>query len=134
MGKRGDIGGEHDGLAVLHLPGDPGMLPADPNGRGPFLQLRGLIQHHDRPRVTQPGHDEPLQRGQRRRPVPRMLSQQRLHPPRRGMPGPLGQLPARPAITRLGQQRPDIRERRQPRPGLREHRREQAAQLTLKPA
>ena len=99
-----------------------------------FLQLRGLIQHHDRPRVTHPGQDEPLQRGQRRRPVLGVLGQQRLHPPRRGMPSPLGQLPARPAITQLGQQRPDIRERRQPRPGLREHRREQTAQLTLKSA
>jgi hypothetical protein len=48
------------------------------------------------------------------------------------MPSPLRQLPARPAITRLGQQCPDIRERRQPRPGLREHRRKQATQLTLK--
>ena len=61
-----------------------------------------------------------------------MLSQQRLHPPRRGMPGRLGQLPARLAVTLLTQQRPDIGERRQPRPGLREHRREQAAQLTMK--
>ena len=37
------------------------------------------------------------------------------------MPGHLGQLPARPAIPRLGQQRADVRERCQPRPGLREH-------------
>jgi hypothetical protein len=49
-----------------------------------------------------------------------------------GGAGRLGQLSARPAVPRLGQQRADIRERRQPRPGLREHRREQAAQLTVK--
>ena len=48
------------------------------------------------------------------------------------MPGYLGQLPARPTIPALGQQRADVRERREPRPGLREHRREQAAQLTVK--
>ena len=132
MGAGGDVGGEHHGLAVLHLPGDPGMLAGHAHRPVAFLQLRGLIQHHDRPRVTQAGQDEPLQRGQRRRPVPGVLGQQRLHPPRRRMPSPLRQLPARPAVTRLGQQRPDIRERRQPRPGLREHRREQAAQLALK--
>jgi hypothetical protein len=97
-----------------------------------FLQLRGLIQHRDRPRVTQPRGDELLQRLQCRFPVPGVLGQQRLHPPRRGMPGRLRQLPARPAITRLGQQRTDVRERRQPRPGLREHRREQHPQLTMK--
>jgi len=61
-----------------------------------------------------------------------VLGQQRLHPPPRGMPGPLRQLPARPAVTGLGQQRADIREGRQPRPGLREHRREQRPQLTMK--
>ena len=132
MGAGRDVRGEHDGLAVLHLPGDPGMLPADPDRPGPFLQLRGLIQHHDRLRVTQVRGDEPLQRGQRRLPVPGMLGQQRLHPPRRGMPGRLGQLPARLAVPTLGQQRANVRERRQPRPGLREHRREQAAQLTVK--
>ena len=129
VGTSGHVGGEHDGLAVFHLPGDPGMLPAYPHTGLAFLQLRGLIQHHDRPWITQPRHDEPLQRGQRRRPVPGVLGQQSLHPPRRGMPGRLRQLPARPAIPRLGQQRPDIRERRQPRPGLREHPRQQPEQL-----
>jgi hypothetical protein len=61
-----------------------------------------------------------------------MLGQQRLHPPRRDMPGHLRQLPARLAVTALGQQRADIRERRQTRSGLREHRREQTTQLTVK--
>jgi hypothetical protein len=63
-----------------------------------------------------------------------MLGQQRLHPPRRCMPGLLRQLPAQPAPARPGQQRPDIRKRRQLRPGLREHRREQATQFALKAA
>ena len=75
--------------------------------------------------------DEPLQRGQRRCPVPGVLSQERLHPPRRAIPGRLRQLPARLTVPLLPQQRPDVRERRQPRPGLREHRREQGTQLTM---
>jgi hypothetical protein len=94
MGAGGDVGGEHHGPAVLHLPGDPGTLAGHAQRPVAFLQLRGLIQHHDRPRITQADKDEPLQRGQRRRPVPGVLSQQRLHPPRRRMPGPLRQLPA----------------------------------------
>ena len=128
----GDVGQEHDGLAVLHLPGDPGMLPGDPHRLRALFQFRGLIQHHDRLRITQVREDEPLQRGQRRLPVPGMLGQQRLHPPRRGMPGLLRQLPARLAVTAFGQQRADVRERRQTRSGLREHWREQASQLTVK--
>jgi hypothetical protein len=132
MRPGGDVGGEHDGVAVFHLAGDPGMLAGDPDRPVAFLQLRGLVQHHDRPRVAQVRGDEPLQRGQRRRPVPGVLGQQRLHPPRRGMPGRLGKLPARLAVPRLGQQRAEVRERRQPRPGLREHRREQRPQLTMK--
>ena len=132
MRAGGDVRGEDDGLAVLYLPGDPGMLAGDAGRRGTFLQLRGLIQHEDRLIIAQVSGDEPLQRRQRLLPVPRVLRQQRLHPPRRGMPGLLRQLPARLAVTPLRQQRPDIRKRRQPRPGLREHRSQHAPQLTLK--
>ena len=125
----GDVCGEHHGLAVLHLPGDPGILPGDPHRGGSLLQLSGLIDRQDRFRIAQPAHDEPLQRLQRRRPVPAVLREQRLYPPRRRVPGRLRQLPARPAVARLSQQRPDIGERRQPRPGLREHPRQQREQL-----
>jgi hypothetical protein len=40
------------------------MLPAHPNRRVALLQLRGLVQHHDRLRISQVREDEPLQRGQ----------------------------------------------------------------------
>jgi hypothetical protein len=33
MRPAGDVGGEHDGLAVLRLTGDPGMLPGHARGR-----------------------------------------------------------------------------------------------------
>jgi hypothetical protein len=125
----GHVRHEHDGLAVLHLPGDPGVLAGHPHRGLAFLQLRGLVQHHDRSRNAQVRQDEPLQRLQRHRPVPGVLGQQGLHPPRRrGMPGYLPELPARPAFPRPGQQRADVRER-QPRPGLREHARQQRKQL-----
>jgi len=52
------------------LPGDPGVLAGDPRRGGPFLQLGGLVDRQDRSRVAQPRSNEPLQRGQRRRPVP----------------------------------------------------------------
>jgi hypothetical protein len=110
------------------LPGDPGILPGDPRLVA-FLQLSGLIDRQDRSRIAQPAHDEPLQRGQRRRPVPAVLAQQRLHPPRRRVPGRLRQLPARPAVPRLRKQRADIGERGEPRPGLREHPRQQREQF-----
>jgi hypothetical protein len=109
---------EHDGLAVLHLPGDPGVLAGDPGRGGSFFQLGGLVQRQDRLRVAEPRGDELLQRGQRRFPVPDVLGQQSLHPPRRAVPGRLRQLPARLPVTRLGQQRADAGERRKPRPGL----------------
>jgi hypothetical protein len=41
VGAGGDVGGEHHRLAVLHLPGDPGMLPG--HAGGPLLQLGGLV-------------------------------------------------------------------------------------------
>jgi hypothetical protein len=69
----GDVSQEHDRLAVLHLPGDPGMLPGHPHRPGALFQFCGLIQHHDRLRIAQVREDEPLQRGQRRLPVPGML-------------------------------------------------------------
>jgi hypothetical protein len=104
------------------------MLPGYSYRYGAVLELGGLIKHHDRPRVTQMRHDEPLQRRQRR-PVPGVLGQERLHPPQRSVPGRFGQLPARLAVPGLGQPAaPDVRQRRQPRPSLRE----QAAQLTVR--
>ena len=57
------------------------------------------------------GQDLPA-RAQRRLPVPGMLGQQRLHPPR-PMPRPLGELPARPAVSGLGQQCADVSKGRQ---------------------
>src|SRR5256885_9173317 len=50
------------------------------------------------------------------------------------MPSGLGELPARPALPTLGQQRADISERGETGPGLREYRREQGAQLILEPS
>jgi hypothetical protein len=44
----GHIRHEHDGLAVLDLPGDPGVLAGHPDGHLALLQLSGLIQHQDR--------------------------------------------------------------------------------------
>jgi hypothetical protein len=114
MRAGGHVRQEHDRLAVLHLPGDPGMLPGHPHRLGALLEFCGLIQHQDRLRVTHAGQDEPLQGPQRRLPVPGMLGQQRLHPPRRAMPGSLGQLPARLPVAAFGQQRTDIRKRRPP--------------------
>jgi len=108
------------------------MLAGHPHPHLPLLQLRGLIEDQHRARIAQVINDEPLQRPQRRLPVPGMLSQQRLHPPRRGMPRRLGKLPARPAVSRLGQQRSEVSEPRQPRPGLSEYRRESPAQLTVR--
>ncbi len=58
---------------IVHLPGDPRMLSAHPNRPVALLQLRGLVQHHDRLRIAQVREDEPLQRGQRRRPVPGVI-------------------------------------------------------------
>ena len=112
VGAGGDIGAEHDGLAVLDLAGDPRMLAGHPDRHLASLQLGGLIQHQHRIPVAQVIKDEPLQRGQRRPPVPGVLTQQRLHPPWRGMLGSLGQLPARPAVPGLSQQRADISKRR----------------------
>jgi hypothetical protein len=43
VGAGGDVGGEHHRLAVLHLPGDPGMLPGHAGRGGPLLQLGGLV-------------------------------------------------------------------------------------------
>ena len=37
VGTSGHVGGEHDGLAVFHLPGDPGMLPGSPTLAWPFF-------------------------------------------------------------------------------------------------
>jgi hypothetical protein len=71
-----------------------------------LLQLRGLIEHQDRVRIGQVREDGPLQPLQHRLPVPGVLGQQRLHPPRRGVPGLLAQLPARLAVTGCRQQRP----------------------------
>ena len=130
-GARGHVRHEDHALAVLHLAGDPGVLAGHPHGHGPFLQLRGLIQHHDRGGVTQVRQDEPLQPGKRRLPVPGVFRQQRLHPPRRGVPGHLAQLPARLTVTPLAQQRSDIPERSQTRSSLGEHRRDQRLQLSL---
>ncbi len=61
----------------------------------PLLQLRGLIQH--------------------RAPVPGVLGQQRLHPPRRGMPGLLAQPPARLAVPGHCQQRRHVADRQRVR-------------------
>jgi len=41
----------------------PACCRAMPTVRVPLLQLRGLIQHHDRLRITQVREGEPLQRG-----------------------------------------------------------------------
>ena len=127
----GDIRAVHHGLAVLHLAGDPRVLAGRPHRHLPLLQLRGLIDHQHRARIAQVIYDQPLQGLQRRLPVPGVLGQQRLQTPRRGMPRLLGELPARPAVPRLGQRRPEVSERGQPRPGLGEHRREQPAQVVM---
>jgi hypothetical protein len=50
------------------------------------------------------------------------------------MPGSLSELPARPAVPALSEQRAEVSERGQTRPGLREYRREQGAQLVLEPS
>jgi hypothetical protein len=94
MGPGRHVRGEHHRLAVLYLPGDAGVLPGHAHGLGALLELGRLVRHHDCLRITQMRGDEPLQRSQRGRPVPGMLGQQRLHPPRCGVPGRLGQLPA----------------------------------------
>jgi hypothetical protein len=87
-------GQEHHRLAVLDLAGDAGMLSGHPDADSPLRHLRGLIQHQDRLRVAQMGQDEALQQVKHHPPIPPVLSQQRLHPPRRGVPGLLAQLPA----------------------------------------
>ena len=58
MGAGGDVGGEHDGLAVLHLPGDLGMLPAHSH---PTVALftkhgHGLAVTHRTPTPVTPGY------------------------------------------------------------------------------
>ncbi len=115
--------------AVIIAAASAGLVVNHAHRGAASFQLGGLIDRQNRLRVTQTADEEPLQRGQRRRPVPAVPGQQRPHPPRRGVPRLLRQLPARPAVPRLGQQRPDVRERRQPRPGLREHPRQQREQL-----
>jgi hypothetical protein len=79
MTAGGHVRGEDHGLAVLHLAGDPGVLAGHTDGHLPLFQLGGLIQHQDRPRIGQVVKDEPLQRAQRRLPVPGVPGQQRLH-------------------------------------------------------
>jgi hypothetical protein len=52
--------------AVLVRVGARVMLALSWCARGPLLQLRGLIQHHDHLRVAQPREDEPRKSGRRR--------------------------------------------------------------------
>ena len=53
-GRGRHVRGEHHGLAVLHLPGDPGVLPGDPHRGGSLLQLGSLVDRQDRSRIAQP--------------------------------------------------------------------------------
>jgi hypothetical protein len=124
-----DIGAVHHGLAVLHLPGDPGVLAGHPDTHLALFQLGGLIQDQHRAGVAEMTQDEPLRRAEPGLPSPGVLGQQCLQPPRRGMPSGLGQLPARPAVPWLCQQRIHVGERRQARPSLAKHRRKQPVQL-----
>jgi hypothetical protein len=108
-----DIGAVHHGLAVLHLPGDPGVLAGHPDTHLALFQLGGLIQDQHRAGVAEMTQDEPLRRAE----------------PGLPSPGVLGQLPARPAVPWLCQQRIHVGERRQARPSLAKHRRKQPVQL-----
>ena len=108
------------------------MLAGHPHGHPSLLELGGLIQHQDSPRIGKVAQDEPLQRAQRLLPVPGVPGQQGLHPPRRPMPGGLGELPARAAVPARRQQRANVGKRHQARPGLAEHWRQPGAQLIVK--
>src|SRR6266516_6156283 len=66
-----------------------------PHRHATLLQFRGLIQYQDRLRIAQVTGDELLHRAKRRRVVPGVLGQQRLHPPRARVSRGLGELPAR---------------------------------------
>jgi hypothetical protein len=85
LAARGDIGGEHRGHAILHLPGAPGMLRRYARGGVPVLELGGLIDRDARADQVTVGIRDPRhrQRGQLRtqlRPVPPVGAEQRLHP------------------------------------------------------
>src|ERR1022692_967826 len=95
----GDVGGEHRGHAVLHLPGAPGMLRSGARGRGAFFQLRGLVDRDARAdqvtvAIRQPGGGQARQLSAQVLPVPRIRPQQGLHPAPALMTGRLRQVPA----------------------------------------
>ncbi len=47
--ERGDQGREHPGHAVLHLPGDPGVLRGDARRASSLPQVSGLVERQPRP-------------------------------------------------------------------------------------
>jgi hypothetical protein len=82
---RGDVGGEHGGHAVLHLPGAPGVLRRHARGGVPVLELSGLVDRDARADQVIPGVRDPRRRqrgqpGPQLRPVPPVRTEQCLHP------------------------------------------------------
>ena len=92
---RGHIPRVHRHLAVLHLPGHPGVLPRHPHGVAALLDVAGLVEHQ-----------HPVRRAQR---LDHIAAQVLAHPalvPHRPVQQPLH--PVRRALTRGLRHRPPV--------------------------
>ena len=113
--ERGDQRREHPGHAVLHLPGDPGVLRGHARSRLSFAQVSGLVERQPRADqvirvVRQHLLGQIRQQAAQFLPGPGAPAEQGLHPVRPLMPGLQRQLPAvRPRVLR---QDPDVLQRR----------------------
>ena len=95
--RRGHVCGVHRHLAVLHLPGHPGVLAGHPHGVAALLDVAGLVEHQHPVRGAQCLDHIAAQVLAHPALVPHRLVQQPLHPVRRALPRGL-----RPPSTRCG--------------------------------
>jgi hypothetical protein len=92
--ERSDQGGEHPGDAVLHLPGDTGVLRRHARGGAAFAQVSGLVDRQARAdRVIAAGRQQACHGQRQQQPAQRL--------PRPGVPAEQGLHPVRPRVAGL---------------------------------
>ncbi len=100
---RGDIGGQHGGLAVLDAAGDLGVLAGRGDGLGAFLQGVALPEDEHRLGVAQVFGEIAADGVLDGVGVPACPGEQALHPPGGRVADPLGELPGG-AASAVGEQ------------------------------